>query len=197
MKFKNERNNGYTLIELLVTALVISVLLAIAIPILSKARISSNEANARKALQVLRDVEELYFEQDLNEDNLRNYTNLIGSLGTPNSLRDPRGNNNHQDSLIDSTFEGSIVDDGNQAIEATCSDSKAGYCIGWSSDVATDADTLQNEFGWEASMTSFNRNGRRDFAVFSDKVIRCIISPEPKGFTGKFDATKTSSTCDD
>jgi type II secretory pathway pseudopilin PulG len=50
----------------LVVAAIIGILLAIAIHNIIKARISANEANARKAMQTLRDAEAIYFEQDLD-----------------------------------------------------------------------------------------------------------------------------------
>ena len=79
--FKQNRNSkgekGFTLIELLVVAAIIGILLALAIPNLLKARISANEANAAKMMQTLRDAEGEYFEQDLDNDGIRNYTNII------------------------------------------------------------------------------------------------------------------------
>lgn len=186
---------GFTLIELLVVAAIISILLGIAIPNLIKARISSNEVNARKALQTLRDAEYEYAEQDLDDNSVRDFTNFIGAQGVAGTLRDPSGNDDENDALIDATFEGAVVSDGSVANSATCNDPKAGYCIGWSSDAATDAGSLTGDFGWEASVTSAGKVGRKDFSVFGDKVIKCTVSTQSIGGVGQFESTRTDQDC--
>jgi prepilin-type N-terminal cleavage/methylation domain-containing protein len=187
---------GFTLIELLVVAAIIGILLTIAIPNLIKARLSANESNARKALQTLRDAEYEYSEQDLDDNGARDFTNFIGRLGLAGTLRDPSGTDDEEDALIDSTFEGAVVNDGSVAAAAICTDPKAGYCIAWSGDAANDSVSLQGDFGWEASMTGAHKIGRKDFSVFADKVIKCVVSSQPNGAVGRFESTRNDPDCE-
>jgi prepilin-type N-terminal cleavage/methylation domain-containing protein len=211
-KPKRGRNGekGYTIIELLIVAAIIGIILAIAIPNLIKARISANEANARKAMQAVRDAEGEFFEQDMDNNGTRDYTDLIGGTDPANclatdSLRCPddavSGGCTEQDALVDSSFCGALTSagDGVEATTADCADSKAGYCVGWTGDATGteplntadyDDTILEADFGWEASMTSALKSGRRDFGVWGDGVIRCTTTDEATGAVGDFESTR-------
>lgn len=207
--FKQNRNSkgekGFTLIELLVVAAIIGILLALAIPNLLKARISANEANAAKMMQTLRDAEGEYFEQDLNGDGTRNYTNIIGDNATGDSLRFPDGTLvfDEVDALVDSGFE--VIDAGDGAGDCTTTapdtnTTKAGFCVA-ADTVGSGANAVGatgfDDFGWKATYTSFNKNGRNSYAVYGDGVIRCDFNGAlASGAPGAFaDVDRTDESC--
>jgi prepilin-type N-terminal cleavage/methylation domain-containing protein len=206
LKLKGSRKGekGFTLIELLVVAAIIGILLAIAIPNLLKARISANEANARKMMQTLRDAEGEYFEQDLNNAGGRDYTNLIGTLALGGTLRCPSkdsgpntGGCDDTQALIDKSFEGADDGQGSTTVGTTCKTPKAGYCDTWDTAVTTDANGLYSDFGWQSSMSSFEKTGRKDFAVYGDGSIRCTLDTAgTTGTAGKYAAVRATGGCE-
>ncbi len=184
-----DKNKGFTLIELLVVATIIGLLLALAIPNLLKARISANHANAKKSLQTIRDAEYEYFTLDLDNDGNSNFTNIVGTLSTDNSLRCPDTPCDVFDALIDSTFE----DMETVGASADCIDPHAGYCLKFTDEVSFSS--LDYDFAWAVSPASVNKTGTLDMVVFADNVIRCSVSTMSTSSEGQFQATRSSLAC--
>ena len=184
-----DKNKGFTLIELLIVATIIGLLLALAIPNLLKARISANHANAKKSLQTIRDAEYEYFTLDLDNDGNSNFTNIVGTLSTDNSLRCPDTPCDVFDALIDSTFE----DMETVSASADCIDPHAGYCLKFTD--AVSFSSLDHDFAWAVSPASVNRTGTLDMVVFADNVIRCTVSTMSTSSEGQFQATRSSLVC--
>lgn len=184
-----DKNKGFTLIELLVVATIIGLLLALAIPNLIKARISANHANAKKSLQTIRDAEYEYFTLDLDNDGNSNFTNIVGTLSTDNSLRCPDTPCDVFDALIDSTFE----DMETVGASADCIDPHAGYCLKFTD--AVSFSSLDYDFAWAVSPASVNKTGTLDMVVFADNVIRCTVSTMSTSSEGQFQATRSSLVC--
>ena len=197
VKDGNRSQRGFTLIELLVVAAIIGILLALAIPNLLKARISANQANAAKMMQTLRDAEGEYFEQDLDGDSARNYTDAIGTNAPAQfTLRDPAATGDVLDALVDPSFTNVDINGGAAAGDGTgkgnaCAAPRAGYCIVHDSTGAAAQKVAQgwDDFGWKASFTSFNKTGRNNYAVYGDGAIRCEI----QGLDGKGVGTPAAS----
>ena len=184
-----DKNKGFTLIELLVVATIIGLLLALAIPNLIKARISANHANAKKSLQTIRDAEYEYYTLDLDNDGNSNFTNIVGTLSTDNSLRCPDTPCDVFDALIDSTFE----DMETVSASADCIDPHAGYCLKFTD--AVSFSSLDHDFAWAVSPASVNKTGTLDMVVFADNVIRCTVSTMSTSSEGQFQATRSSLVC--
>lgn len=184
-----DKNKGFTLIELLIVATIIGLLLALAIPNLLKARISANHANAKKSLQTIRDAEYEYFTLDLDNDGNSNFTNIVGTLSTDNSLRCPDTPCDVFDALIDSTFE----DMETVSASADCIDPHAGYCLKFTD--AVSFSSLDYDFAWAVSPASVNKTGTLDMVVFADNVIRCTVSTMSTSSQGQFQATRSSLVC--
>ena len=186
---------GFTMLELLIVIAVIGILIALALPNLQKAKMSANEANAKKSMQSLRDAETVYWDLDLDDDNTKNFTSLIGTLTTPNSLRGLDGSANENEALIDNTFEGAVQDDGvgvamgSGGDTAICIGPITGFCI------APDNEGFnfpEFDFGWGAAPIKSNVSGRRAYAVYEDGLVKATLQSAPKSTPGIYSADSSS-----
>lgn len=84
----NKRNQGFTLIELMIVVAIIAIIAAIAIPSLLNARMSGNEASAISSLRTLTTVNEQYrtrfgeYAAGLGDLETENYIDSVLASGT-------------------------------------------------------------------------------------------------------------------
>ena len=93
-------------------------------------------------------------------------------------------------------------------------ETKAGYCVrgdtvrGAPDGAGATLDgtgTGYDDFGWQATMSSYNKTGRRNYAVYGDGVIRCEVqglgadgggAPPASGVPGDFDVDREFPGCE-
>jgi type IV pilus assembly protein PilA len=176
---RSKRSKGFTLIELLVVAAILGVLIAIAVPNLLGARSSANEASAKKVMTTIRDAETTYYEQDIDDNGVRDYTNIMDKLANavPPLL----------DSSIQEATKGANAANAVTALAIADCKPKANYCFGVDPQGAA---TLPQEFGWRGAPVT-DRHGKHSVAVYTDGVVRC------EDVTGDFDLSvvPTSGGC--
>ena len=143
------RENGFSLIELLIVVAIILIIAAIAIPSLLRARISANEASAAHTVREIASAELSY----------HNAYPLIGFAPNLITLSGPAGPclpSAATACILDSQIGGGI---------------KSGYQL-FAAGFATGGSPVNTEFVASDAPSTFNQSGVRNFCMISDGVLR-------------------------
>ncbi len=162
-----KRQNGFSLIELLIVVAIILIIAAIAIPNLLRARISANEASAASSVRKITTAEIAY----ATAYPTVGYAPVLDDLGGPATNCTP------------SSATACILDN------VLSSGQKSGYqfvALGFAQGTAT----VNSTFVVGASPLNFNTTGVRNFCVVTDGVLR--IDPNGGGPPANSVATCTN-----
>ena len=147
-----QKQNGFSLIEVLIVVAIILVIAAIAIPNLLEARKSANEASAVGSIREIRSAEFSYYSAYPTVG----FAAKIGALGGPSPC-------------IPSSTTGCFIDDF-LATATPGSAGKSGYYF-LATGIASGA-ALNSEFAIGAAPIEYNRTGNRNFCSTNDGVLR-------------------------
>jgi type IV pilus assembly protein PilA len=158
------KQEGFSLIELLIVVAIILIIAAIAIPSLVRARMAANESAAAAAIRTLNTAENSY----MSAYPTTGFASTLGALGPPNANGCPTPNSTNA-CFIDFPLA-----------TATALPGRNGYIYG----VATFANTA---YAVAATASAWNETGVRSFCSVGDGVIRYQVETAtvpPSTYTG-------------
>jgi type IV pilus assembly protein PilA len=149
------KQNGFSLIELLIVVAIILIIAAIAIPNLLRARIAANEASAVASLRTINTAEVTY----LTAYPTTGYSITLAAMGpaTAGACATPSATNA---CLLDFTLSSA----------STTALAKSGYYFGLAN--GTTATTPVSSYTAGAAPSAYNSTGVRGFCAIEDGVVR-------------------------
>lgn len=143
------RKTGFTLLELMIVVSVLAVLLAIALPMLMRARMSANEASALSAVRTISSAQMAFAGSSVYDDN----GDGMSDYGTMAQLSDPNGPG--ASPFIDEILGGGV---------------KSGY--GFAIDVTLGSGAVAPDYDCTAVPLRPGWSGQKSYYVDSSCVIR-------------------------